>query len=343
MWEPVINCANTNKTGPLAAARNLRSNGSSNSRPPHQKRRMKKSRKSNIDEISIRNEIYNDLDIVASVVLYNTDSDEILRAVRQFSEIPLRKHLIIIDNSPRSLGEEFENIDHTSYVFVGGNIGYGSGHNIAIRAARTKCRYHLIMNTDIWFDSNVVSELVSFLDDRPSAGLTMPKVMYPDGSLQHLCRLLPTPFDVLGRRFFPHWTSASNDRYELRSWGYDEVLNVPFLSGCFMLVRSTILEKLGGFDERYFLYAEDLDLSRRIHAISETLFCPSVSIRHTYRKGTHKTLSGTWYAIVNFARYFQKWGWFFDKERRRINERCLGQIEKRDAIYKSHRDPISEN
>ena len=111
------------------------------------------------------------------------------------------------------------------------------------------------------------------MDSYPDCGLVMPQILYPNGNIQYLCKLLPTPMDLFGRRFIPirKYQEKSADRYELHFTGYDKVMEVPSLSGCFMFMRVDILKKVSGFDERFFMYAEDLDLCRRIGEISKTM------------------------------------------------------------------------
>ncbi len=87
-----------------------------------------------------------------------------------------------------------------------------------------------------------------------------------------------------------------------------------------MFVRTTVFEKVGGFDERFFMYAEDVDLSRRIHRNYKTIFYPKVSITHEYEKGSYTNYKLLKYHITSLFKYFCKWGWFFDKERRDINQ-----------------------
>lgn len=82
------------------------------------------------------------------------------------------------------------------------NCGYGAGHNIAIREAmEVGAIYHVIVNPDIYFGEGVLEQLVAYMNVNKEIGLVMPKILYPNGELQYLCKLLPTPFDLLLRRF----------------------------------------------------------------------------------------------------------------------------------------------
>jgi len=262
-------------------------------------------------------------DVVGSVVVYKTDPGELAQAVSQFLAVPLRTHLCVIDNSPSPTKHWERDPARVSYCFVGKNLGYGRAHNLALAAAASKSRYSLVMNTDIRYSPDAVCSLVDFLDQRPAAGLAAPKICYPDGSLQYVCRLLPTPVNLFLRRFFPRaiWTQRADALYELRWWDHQHVANLPYFQGSFMMLRTDLCNNIGGFDERFFLYGEDIDLTRRMHAVAETLYVPHVGITHEYRRYSKTSLVGTWYGIQNNCRYFNKWGWFFDVERRQVNRR----------------------
>jgi GT2 family glycosyltransferase len=270
-----------------------------------------------------------EFDVVGSLVLYRTDAGELQRAIEQFLAAPLRSHLCIIDNSPAPIEIPSNDPARVSYCFAGRNLGYGRAHNIALRAASGRARYSLVMNTDIRYSREVITQLKNFMDQRPQAGMTAPKILYPDGSLQHVCRLLPTPANLFLRRFLPKtsWTRKADERYELRWWAHDQIANIPYFQGSFMLMRTDLCNRLGGFDERFFLYGEDIDLTRRMHAVAETLYIPDVHITHEYRRYSNRSLLGTWYGIQNNCRYFNKWGWIFDATRSDINHQVIRSLE----------------
>jgi len=267
-------------------------------------------------------------DVVGSIVLYRTDPQEIERAIDQFLACPMSSHLCIIDNSPTPITLPKYDADRVSYVFSTSNLGYGRAHNLAIRAAAGRARYSLVMNTDIHYSSDTVPRLVKFLDERPQAGMAAPQILYPDGSLQYVCRLLPSPANLFLRRFLPgsSWARRADQRYELRWWPHDRVANIPYFQGSFMLMRTALANHLRGFDERFFLYGEDIDLTRRMHEVAETLYVPHVQITHEYRRYSNRSLLGTWYGIQNNCRYFNKWGWIIDPKRRSINRKVIESL-----------------
>lgn len=234
----------------------------------------------------------------------------------------------IVDNSPTDALAEMFAGPNVIYVHNPANPGFGGGHNIAIeQSARAGFQYHLVLNADISFDEDVLAPMLSYMEQHTDVGQMMPCVRNPDGTLQRLCKLVPTPADLLFRRFLPKGLrDARNARFELHDSGYDRIMFVPYLSGCFMLLRHEILEKIGLFDERFFMYPEDIDLTRRIAERFSTIYYPMVSVVHQHGAASHKSLRMFFVHAVNVARYFNKWGWLRDPARRKLNEKTLRQI-----------------
>lgn len=267
--------------------------------------------------------------ITASIVIFKTNYVEILKVIDSFLNSTTNAKLFLIDNSPTNQFTDLKLNSNIEYIFNNNNLGYGTGHNIAIKKAITiGSEYHLVLNPDIYFESDVMIKLLSYMDQNIDIGLIMPKIKYPDGHTQYLCKLLATPLDLMIRRFIPFkkWIEKRNQKYELHFTGYNKMMNVPTLSGCFMLLRTDVLEKIGGFDERFFMYCEDFDLCRRIGQLSKTIYYPEVSVIHNYEKGSYKSSKLLFYHIHSAFKYFNKWGWFFDKERRRINRETLNAL-----------------
>lgn len=262
------------------------------------------------------------IELVISCVLYRTPPEEVARMIAQVRAVPIATRLILVDNSPEPLSIALPDDGTVEHIVAGANLGYGRGHNIAIEHTKAlAARWHLIANTDVRFEADAVVRLRDFLDQHDDVGLAGPHIRFPDGRTQHLCRLLPNPLDLVGRRLLPRtaWGARRARRNELLDWDYSAVADIPFLSGCFMFFRRSVLDALNGFDPRYFLYAEDLDLSRRAHAISRTVYVPAAEIVHDYRSLGGRNWRMTAYLIDSHVRYFAKWGMFRDPEARRIN------------------------
>lgn len=268
--------------------------------------------------------------INVSIVLYQTPKDTVLRAIESCISSELVLKLYLIDNSPDNSLEELGRIDkRIIYIFNNTNLGYGKAHNIAIRKSIDEgINYHLVLNPDVYFEKGVLEKLHSFMEENQDIGLIMPKILYPDGSVQYLCKLLPTPLDLFIRRFlncsyFKKWMKKRNEVYELRFTDYNNLMDVPYLSGCFMFLRVQVLKKAGLFDERFFLYCDDLDLSRRIHQISRTVYYPYCHVFHDWGRGSYHSYRLLLHHIRDAIKYFNKWGWFRDPQRKRINKEIL--------------------
>lgn len=267
--------------------------------------------------------------LIISIVLYENTREQVSALLNSLLKYKLDFHIYLIDNSPKSVFDTKSWNAEVTYLHNPDNPGFGASHNIAIKRHIDEAKYNLILNPDILLDSEVLEYLLQFMDQNPDIGNVMPKVYYPDGTVQHLCKLLPTPYDWIGRRFNPirSLVEKRNQLFELRFTDYNKQMDVPYLSGCFMFLRTSALKEVGFFDENIFMYGEETDLCRRLNnAGYRTVFNPKVSIIHEFQKGSHKSWRLTWIGIQSAIYYFNKWGWFFDKQRRKINKEALRKL-----------------
>jgi GT2 family glycosyltransferase len=256
-------------------------------------------------------------------VLYNNPIDMVNRVIECVINSTAKCHLIIIDNSP---GNDFDYLMYkfpsVIYVKTGINLGFGSAHNLAMRFAFNKYKYHLIINPDVEFDVNAIERLSLIIDGDDSIGLVVPEILNFNGVHQFLCKKLPTPLNLLTRvlnSIFHSFFDYLNGSYELRHLDYTKVICAPNLSGCFMLFRLNIFNEINFFDDRFFLYLEDVDLSRRIYMKYQAIYSPSVKVFHHHSKGSFRLFGLFKIHVFSAIYYFNKWGWFFDKSRSSIN------------------------
>jgi GT2 family glycosyltransferase len=268
--------------------------------------------------------------ITACIVLYKNDTQIISNAINSFLNTSLDAKLFLIDNSPEDDLKILDNDLRIEYIHNPSNPGFGAAHNIAIKKAiEMGAIYHLVLNPDVYFIAGTIDKIVQYMDSNALTGNLMPKVYYPNGTIQHLCKLLPTPNDWIGRRFnpFKNMVEKRNEKFELRFTGYSQTMEVPYLSGCFMFLRVDAIKNVGFFDEGIFMYGEEADLCRRlINKGYKTIFFPEATITHEFEKGSHKSWRLTWIGIKSAIYYFNKWGWFFDKERKQINNLTLQKL-----------------
>lgn len=275
--------------------------------------------------------------LTASVVLFNTPRSQIELLFKSVFDAKCVETFYIIDNSPndkwRVMETEYANIADNAGTKIryihNQNLGYGASHNLAMQEAiEDGSVYHVVLNPDIYFEENVLSSLINFMDKNSDTAYVLPRVEYPNGELQYLCKLLPTPVDLIFRRFLPKgWGKNRDDRYCLKSSGYNKVMNPPCLSGCFMFMRLSILQENNiFFDDGYFMYCEDFDLIRRLHRVAKTLYFPDVTIVHDHARESYKNRNMLIAHIQSAIRYFNKFGWIFDHERRVMNKGILGEL-----------------
>mgnify|MGYP000212234411 CR=1 FL=1 len=268
-------------------------------------------------------------DLTVSVVLFNTDVNEINSIENIILASKLETKLFFIDNSPtKELEKHISNVEQIEYAYTGKNLGFGAAHNMAIAKAKNIADFHLVLNADVVFEAEILADMISFMRERTNVGLMAPKVLNPDGTIQYTAKLLPSPANLIFRRFSPLKSIVDklDYRYELKSFGFNKIIEAPFFMGCFLLINTKVFDKVSGFDDRFFMYTEDIDLVRRIHAHYKTLYYPNVSIVHEHGKGSYKNKKLLKYHINAAITYFNKWGWFFDKERKTINKKILEQF-----------------
>lgn len=271
----------------------------------------------------------------ASIVLYQTNLTPLKKVIDSYFACKSEAlQLFLIDNSPTDVLKSVVTMypdKEIHYIFNNENMGYGKAHNIAIKKSMEQgLPYHIVLNPDIVIQEGALEKLTFYMNEHPEVGNIMPKIIYPNGQLQYLCKLLPSPIDLIFRRFIPFkkWRDKINQKYELHSFRYNKKINIPNLSGCFMFLRTKALEKVGLFDENIFMYLEDIDLNRRIHRDYKTIFFPEAVVVHEYQKASYKNIKLLKVHIKSAIYYFNKYGWFFDKERRIINAQTLQEIEK---------------
>ena len=225
----------------------------------------------------------------------------------------IHSEILLVDNC--SIDSTVYYIEtHFPYVNVHKNRkprGYGANQNKNI--ARAAGKYIALMNPDMIVPPQAFHSLLNFMKAHDEAGIATCNICNPDGTCQYLNKREPAVFDLLARRFLPGFLQPicrnRLDYYEMRDMGYDSVVEVPFISGSFMFARTDLIKAVKGFDERFFMYFEDVDLCRRLRekAIS-LLYCPDVAIIHRWERAAHKSLKWTFVFSMSGLKYYKKWG-----------------------------------
>lgn len=270
--------------------------------------------------------------IAASIVTYKTDLNELQTCLDCLRLNKTITRIEIVDNSRSESIRDFVAANYAEVEYTpSDNVGYGAANNISIRKsiADVSCglKYHLVLNSDVAFMPDVIDTLVGKLESDERVGLIMPAVVGRNGDPQSCCHPLPSPFDLLKHRFASKSMFGSWRRwYDILPQRVGRDINVPYMHGCFMLFRLDALKNVGLFDERFFMYPEDIDITRRVHAQYKTIVTPDVTIFHLHRAESRHSRKMLYIHATNMLRYFAKWGFLFDSQRRRFNRQLKDEL-----------------
>ncbi|WP_423147454.1 glycosyltransferase [Rubrolithibacter danxiaensis] len=268
--------------------------------------------------------------ITGSIVLYKNNTEKLTNSINSYLNYSVGGQLYLVDNSPTDYLKNICTDSRITYHHNPSNPGFGASHNMAMELAKIEgSKFHFIINPDVYFNQDVITPMVTFMAKNPDVGMMMPEILYPDGRVQYLPKLLPHP-SWLVKRKFTHFLRQDNklvQKYELRSFPQGEQYNSPILSGCFTLLSLKAIEEVGGYDDSFFMYFEDFDLSRRMHMKYKTLYFPQVSVYHEYESGANKSPRLFKVFLKSAVIYFNKWGWLVDRERDIINKKTLSQFK----------------
>jgi len=250
-------------------------------------------------------------DIVASVALFRPCIEEFESFLSNFDEMDHPIFLYVVDNSPsfhNGIAERCEFRERTEYIHSPVNGGYGYGHNIALRRilADDDVEFALVLNPDVTFCRELPKKLAKFMRAVPEVGVAIPSVYNPDGSVQGVVEELPTPWSLMRSRILGRKSKALGNSAKSTFNKYDKV---EVVSGCCMFIRLAALRNAGVFDERFFMYMEDVDLTRRITegGFAAARF-PAYGIRHHWSRDSKKSWRMLFIHLISAARYFMKWG-----------------------------------
>lgn len=190
------------------------------------------------------------------------------------------------------------------------NKGFGYGHNAILDLINSK--YHFVVNPDIEIeDTNQIRKMVNFLEKNKDIGMLSPLILNPDRSIQYLCKRNPTVFDMCIRWISPKFFKKRQDKYVMKETGYNKIMQINYASGAFMVFRTEIYKTIRGFDDSFFMYLEDADITRRVNEVSKAVFYPDARVIHMWERGGHKNFKFAIITVKSMIVYFNKWGWKF--------------------------------
>lgn len=272
----------------------------------------------------------NSVSISASIVIYQSPLKDIKNIITKLNKSSFKIKIYIVDNYPGG-SISIEDLDRDIvYIPAKKNLGYGAGHNIAIKKVYFNDGFHFVINPDIDFEYKVIERMIHKMITNPNYSLIGPSLIGLDNQYQCNTKLIPSPFDLISRRlpsFFNFLFKKCRHNFEMENYNKNNPLYVPYLSGCFMLFRNSSLRKVGLFDENFFMYPEDIDISRRFFEHGNVLYLPEFKVIHAWEGASRKSLKMFFIHFYNMIIYFNKWGWIFDNKRKELNK-IASQLNK---------------
>ncbi len=234
----------------------------------------------------------NFMDVSILIVHYNIPGllRQTLKGIRR-AKPALSYEVIVVDNNPgfRISDELKEEFSEVKWILNDKNSGFGAGMNLAMKHANGE--YFLIYNPDIILKEGTLETLHDFMKENSTVGIVGPKLVNPDGSLQHSCYRFMKPEMILYRRVpllnkLP-FAKKSIDSYVMKDWDHSTVSNVDYLLGAALFVRASAVKDVGPFDENFFMYFEDQDWCRRFwEAGYRVVYLPKAECIHYHRRET---------------------------------------------------------
>ena len=232
-----------------------------------------------------------DQTLSACIVTYN-NADKIstvVSSIRSYTNDVDYKLYISDNGSSDSTVDNALAADKDAVVLKNGsNLGFGKAHNVCIPYLNSK--YHAVINPD--------------LDEHGDVVMVTPKILYPDGREQVLPKRNPSLKYLLGRRL-PIFKKAVNE-YTMSDTVIDKPIQIEFCTGCFFVIRTDIFKKLGGFDDRFFMYFEDADLTLRASEYGKAIFLPEYSVIHSWERSSSKSIKYLLIHIISMLKFLIK-------------------------------------
>ncbi|OGL70357.1 hypothetical protein A3B32_01410 [Candidatus Uhrbacteria bacterium RIFCSPLOWO2_01_FULL_53_9] len=263
-------------------------------------------------------------DIAVIVVVYNKLHPQCLPTLRRVIErTKLKVDVVVVDNASPNLDVAAlvtKAYPQAHLIVCRLNRGFGSACNRGAKGFKAGTYFFLNPDT-ILTDDALFEQLHAFIKRYPKVGIVAPRTHYLDGSLQETCRRFPAWHMPIARRtrlMAPHRGKRYVDEFLMKDFDHEAERMVDWVQGSAIMIDAALFREIGGFDERFFMYFEDVDLCRRCWERGRPVYyLPSGTIAHEYTQGSAK-VSGPLAGLVtnrlarahvqSWLRYLSKWG-----------------------------------
>ncbi len=250
----------------------------------------------------------------ACIVVYN-GGEEAAAAAHSLLEHTkgVALSLTLVDNaSPDGAGAWLQEQDFGPQVRVlrlAQNAGFGRGHNAVLPAlASEPSDYHFVVNPDITLGDDAISQLCAWMDANPDVVMATPRLLFPDGTEQYTAKRRPTFLALLARQLPLPFLKGVEAHYLMRDADLTKPQEIDFCTGCFFVMRTEAFCEMGGFDENYFMYVEDADITRRAQEYGKVMYVPDAYVYHAWHRDTRRKWKNFWMQVRSMLRYWHKWG-----------------------------------
>ncbi len=216
------------------------------------------------------------------VVNYNTATllQPVFDALRQSSNVDAMRFLVVDNASADDSLECLARVCPEARLIVNTtNVGFGRANNQLLEHLQGK--YALLLNTDAFVAPDTLGKTLDYMEAHPDCGVLGVRLVGREGDLQPSCRYFPTPLNVFVARaglsrFFP-WLQMVDDM----AWDHATVRECDWLPGCYYLIRREVIDQVGLFDPRYFLYYEEVDHCKRVKQAGwKVIYYPHTTVMH---------------------------------------------------------------
>lgn len=196
--------------------------------------------------------------------------------------------------------------DRTYIIENPENIGFGAAHNLMLGEDSD---YHCVVNPDVVIEDDIIDEMVSFMEEEQNKSVVQlsPRICFPDGRDQILGKRNPHLIYLAASRLRGDEPSKLLRRYAMLDKGTDEPFAIKNATGCFMFFRTSAFKQVGGFDERYFMYFEDCDITRKMNRLGKVIYFPQVIVYHVWARDSKRSTKLKIIHIQSMLKYYLKW------------------------------------
>lgn len=270
-----------------------------------------------------------------SIIIVNWNTKDLLSQCIESIKTHSKRisfEIIVVDNFSSDGSPEMVERKFPEVILIKNkeNEGFGKANNQGLSTARGK--YILFLNSDVVVNENCLDEMFDFMETNLDVGASSCKLTFPDGGLQHSCRKFPSfktflPMLIGLRSFFPNMKIFRD--YLMLDWDHSDVKEVDQIMGSFMFVRKDVLNQIGFFDERYWMYFEEVDLCLRIKKASwKIVHYPYVSAVHFLSKSSEQ-----WGEIKKMNEFHRSLLKYFKKNRRFYEYFILSALTKIKFLF----------